>query len=74
MHSLEWKEVKLEVDEDGFLQQPELWDERMALALAAGRSFNGNSTENGVRVQGSVAGDQVVIACREKSDEGNGAG
>ncbi|HET8667140.1 MAG TPA: TusE/DsrC/DsvC family sulfur relay protein [Terriglobales bacterium] len=26
--------IKLEVDEDGFMQQPELWSEQVALALA----------------------------------------
>lgn len=26
--------MQLEVDENGFLQQPELWDDRVALALA----------------------------------------
>lgn len=27
-------ELTLETDEDGFIQQPELWDEKVALALA----------------------------------------
>jgi TusE/DsrC/DsvC family sulfur relay protein len=29
-----WNSHEVEVDEDGFIQQPELWDERLALALA----------------------------------------
>ena len=35
MPSFEWNEIKLEVDENGFMQQPELWDDRVALALAS---------------------------------------
>jgi len=29
-----WNSHEVEVDEDGFIQQPELWDENLALALA----------------------------------------
>lgn len=29
-----WDSHEVEVDEDGFIQQPELWDEHLALALA----------------------------------------
>lgn len=29
-----WKGHEIEVDEDGFIQQPELWNEELALALA----------------------------------------
>ena len=29
-----WNNHEVEVDEDGFIQQPELWDDRLALALA----------------------------------------
>ncbi len=29
-----WNNHEVEVDEDGFIQQPELWDENLALALA----------------------------------------
>lgn len=29
-----WNDVELEVDEDGFMQEPEKWDEKIALALA----------------------------------------
>jgi tRNA 2-thiouridine synthesizing protein E len=35
MPSFEWNGLKLEVDENGFMQQPELWDGRVALALAS---------------------------------------
>lgn len=34
MPVVECKNLSLEVDEDGFIQQPELWDESVALALA----------------------------------------
>lgn len=34
MPTFECNEIKLEVDEDGFIQQPELWNEIVALALA----------------------------------------
>ena len=29
-----WNNHEVEVDEDGFIQQPDLWDEQLALALA----------------------------------------
>ena len=29
-----WDSSEVEVDQDGFIQQPELWDEGLALALA----------------------------------------
>ncbi len=35
MGLFEWKELQLEVDENGFIQQPELWSDRVALALAS---------------------------------------
>lgn len=35
MPTLEWEEVKIDVDEDGFMENPEGWDERIALALAS---------------------------------------
>jgi len=34
MHFFEWNDVKLEVDENGFMQQPDMWNEHIALALA----------------------------------------
>ena len=35
MPLFKWNGITLEVDENGFLQQPELWDDRVALALAS---------------------------------------
>ena len=35
MPVLEWKELKIEVDEDGFMENPEEWNEDVALALAS---------------------------------------
>ena len=35
MTSIEWQDVKISVDEDGFMQEPENWNERIALALAS---------------------------------------
>lgn len=35
MPIFEWNGIKLEVDENGFMQQPELWDDHVALALAS---------------------------------------
>ena len=29
-----WNSLEIPVDEDGFIQKPELWDEKLALALA----------------------------------------
>ena len=29
-----WNSHEVEVDEDGFIQQPELWNDQLALALA----------------------------------------
>ena len=34
MPVFEWNDIKIEVDEDGFMQKPELWSQRVALALA----------------------------------------
>lgn len=34
MATFEKGEVKVEVDEDGFLEDPSIWDEKIALALA----------------------------------------
>jgi len=34
MPVFEWNEIKIEVDEDGFMANPEEWNERVALALA----------------------------------------
>jgi len=35
MALFEWEDVKIEVDEDGFMEEPEVWNERVALALAS---------------------------------------
>ena len=35
MPVLEWNELKIQVDEDGFMEHPEEWNERIALALAS---------------------------------------
>lgn len=35
MPLFEWEEVKIMVDEDGFMENPEEWNERVALALAS---------------------------------------
>ncbi len=35
MPIFEWNEIKIEVDEDGFMANPEEWNERVALALAS---------------------------------------
>ena len=35
MPNIDWKDISLEVDEDGFITNPELWDETIALAIAS---------------------------------------
>jgi tRNA 2-thiouridine synthesizing protein E len=35
MPVFEWNGLKLDVDEDGFIQNPEVWNEQVALALAS---------------------------------------
>jgi tRNA 2-thiouridine synthesizing protein E len=35
MPTFEWKNVKIEVDEDGFMENPEDWNEDVAYALAS---------------------------------------
>ena len=35
MAIFEWNEIRLEVDEDGFMQETGLWNSRVALALAS---------------------------------------
>jgi dissimilatory sulfite reductase related protein len=34
MPVLEWQDVNVNVDEDGFLEKPDVWNDRVALALA----------------------------------------
>lgn len=40
MALLEWQDVSVDVDEDGFMEKPELWTERVALALASTEQLN----------------------------------
>jgi dissimilatory sulfite reductase related protein len=40
MPSFQWQDVTVDVDEDGFMEKPELWTERIALALASTESLN----------------------------------
>ncbi|MBT3232242.1 MAG: TusE/DsrC/DsvC family sulfur relay protein [Calditrichaeota bacterium] len=35
MAIFEWNDVKIDVDEDGFMEDPAQWDEKVALALAS---------------------------------------
>lgn len=35
MPLLVWQDLNISIDEDGFLENPEEWDERIALALAS---------------------------------------
>jgi dissimilatory sulfite reductase related protein len=35
MPALEWQDINIDVDEDGFLEKPEVWSEKIALALAS---------------------------------------
>jgi tRNA 2-thiouridine synthesizing protein E len=35
MPVFEWKDLKIQVDEDGFMENPEEWNEQVALALAS---------------------------------------
>lgn len=46
MATLEWEEVKVEVDEDGFMENPEEWNERIALALASTESVEDLTEEH----------------------------
>ncbi|MFC2132017.1 TusE/DsrC/DsvC family sulfur relay protein [Bacteroidota bacterium] len=40
MPTFEWGTVKIEVDEDGFMDNPEEWNEDVALALASTEDVN----------------------------------
>jgi tRNA 2-thiouridine synthesizing protein E len=40
MADFTWEDVSIEVDEDGFMQEPDKWDERVALALASTEGVN----------------------------------
>jgi TusE/DsrC/DsvC family sulfur relay protein len=46
MPIFEWNEYRLEVDEDGFIQQPELWDDGVALALASTEGLSALTEEH----------------------------
>jgi tRNA 2-thiouridine synthesizing protein E len=35
MATFTWEDVSIDVDEDGFMSEPEKWDEKVALALAS---------------------------------------
>ena len=35
MPLFEWKDVQLTIDDDGFMQETQLWDDHIALALAS---------------------------------------
>jgi TusE/DsrC/DsvC family sulfur relay protein len=35
MPSFQYQDLMIDVDEDGFMEKPELWNERIALALAS---------------------------------------
>jgi len=35
-----WNDVNIKVDEDGFMEEPEVWDEKVALALASTEAVN----------------------------------
>ncbi len=45
MPIFEYGDIKLEVDEDGFIQEPELWNEEVAKALATTENVD-NLTED----------------------------
>jgi tRNA 2-thiouridine synthesizing protein E len=45
MPTFEWNDVKISVDEDGFIEEPETWNERVALALASTEGV-GELTDN----------------------------
>jgi dissimilatory sulfite reductase related protein len=40
MPSFQYQDVTIEVDEDGFMEKPELWSERVAMALASTEQVN----------------------------------
>ena len=44
-----WNEVTLKVDEDGFMEEPDMWNERVALALASTEGVN-DLSENHWRI------------------------
>ena len=46
MSVFEWNDVKIEIDEDGFMMEPKEWNERIALALASTEGLNELSEEH----------------------------
>jgi len=46
MSVFEWNDVKIEIDEDGFMMEPKEWNERIALALASTEGLNELSDEH----------------------------
>jgi tRNA 2-thiouridine synthesizing protein E len=46
MPIFEWNDIKIEVDEDGFMQKPDLWSQRIALALASADGMENLSEEH----------------------------
>lgn len=40
MPDFTWNDVNIKVDEDGFMEEPEVWDEKVALALASTEAVN----------------------------------
>ena len=43
VHPFRWQEIELIVDADGFMQEPERWNDRVALALASTEGLTGLS-------------------------------
>lgn len=46
MALFEFEEIKLEVDEDGFMENPSLWNDRVAIALASTEGLTELSEEH----------------------------
>ena len=46
MPIFEHGEIKIEVDEDGFMQEPELWSQEIAIALATTEAVNDLTEEH----------------------------
>ncbi|MFH1735843.1 MAG: TusE/DsrC/DsvC family sulfur relay protein [bacterium] len=40
MAEFTWEDISIQVDEDGFMEEPEVWNERIALALASTEAVN----------------------------------
>ena len=56
MPVIELEGIQLDVDEDGFIQDPATWNEEMATAIA--------KTEEGSRGRGQVITDSLPISTR----------